>query len=49
MYLAYVIPRRPNGPTWESPGTMFVFALQIDEQYQEIATVALLPRNDIMG
>ena len=34
----YVIPRRPERPTWESPGTMFVFALLFDLLYQEIAT-----------
>ena len=45
----HVIPRRSEGPTWESPGTMFVPAQQVDEWYQEIATVALLPRNDIAG
>ena len=45
----HVIPRRPFRPTWESPGTMFVSAQQIDEWFQEIATVALLPRNDIPG
>ena len=45
----HVIPRRLKEPTWESPGTMFVPTQQIDEWYQEIATVALLPRNDIVG
>ena len=44
-----VIARRGVAPTWQSPGTMFVSALQIDEWYQEIPTVALLPRNDIVG
>ena len=34
----YVIPRRGEAPTWESPGTMFVFACIFDEWYQEIAT-----------
>ena len=29
--------RGPLGP-WESPGTMFVTAQQVDEWYQEIAT-----------
>ena len=33
-----VIPRRDEAPTWESPGTMFVFALLIDAWKQEIAT-----------
>ena len=40
--------RGPLGP-WESPGTVFVTAWQNDEWYQEIATVALLPRNDKVG
>ena len=35
--------------TWQSPGTMYVFAQQVDELYQEIPTVALLPRNDMIG
>ena len=34
----YVIPRRGDAPTWESPGTMFVFAAFFDGLYQEIAT-----------
>ena len=34
----YVIPRRGEAPTWESPGTMFVSALLFDLLYQEIAT-----------
>ena len=45
----YVIPRRLEESTWESPGTVFVTAQQIDGWYQEIATVALLPRNDRGG
>ena len=34
----YVIPRRGEAPTWESPGTMFVLAAFFDRLYQEIAT-----------
>ena len=34
----HVIPRRGNAPTWESPGTMFIFVYVFDEWYQEIAT-----------
>ena len=34
----YVIPRRGKAPTWESPGTMFVFVVFFDRLYQEIAT-----------
>ena len=45
----YVIPRRLEESTWESPGTVFVTAQQNDDWYQEIATVALLPRNDRYG
>ena len=49
----HIIPRRPECPTWESPGTMYVPAQQIDRCYQEIAPQAFLsvprrfaPRND---
>ena len=34
----HVIPRRGGAPTWESPGTAFRVAVQVDEWYQEIAT-----------
>ena len=34
--IGHVIPR--SEATWESPGTMFVSALQMDRYYQEIAT-----------
>ena len=36
----YVIARRAKAerPTWQSPGTRFVFAVQNDGWYQEIAT-----------
>ena len=37
--------RGPLGP-WESPGTMFISALQTGGLYQEIATSASPPRND---
>ena len=37
---SYVIARRAKAerPTWQSPGTIFVFAVQNDTWYQEIAT-----------
>ena len=34
----HVIPRRGEAPTWESPGTAFRIAVQVDKWYQEIAT-----------
>jgi len=34
----YVIPRKDEVLTWESPGTMLVTAAQIGRWYQEIAT-----------
>ena len=34
----YVIPRRGEAPTWESPGTMFASAYVFNRLYQEIAT-----------
>ena len=34
----HVIPRRGNAPTWESPGTMYISAQQVDDWYQEIVT-----------
>ena len=36
--IEHVIPRRGKAPTWESPGTMLVFAVFFDRLYQEIAT-----------
>ena len=44
MYrISYVIARNPKGVTWQSPGGM----CRIATLYREIATVALLPRDDI--
>ena len=34
----YVIPRKGEALTWESPGTVFVFACIFDRLKQEIAT-----------
>ena len=49
-----VIPRKGEALTWESPGTIFVPAVQVAAPYREIAPQAFpsvprrfAPRNDI--